>query len=171
MAVIESLFEQKCHCFTMHALHRKVGDLLYNKRYLVVLDDVWTENQGEWDELEPLFRGVVDGSKIIITTRSKRVGLIMKNYPTPPYYLKGLSECACWSLFMHRAFRIGEQEEHPDLLPIGQEIVKKCGGVAARTLGSLMRLKRKKSEWLAVQNSELWDLDGCKSNGILPALK
>ncbi|KAF3435842.1 hypothetical protein FNV43_RR22934 [Rhamnella rubrinervis] len=170
MSVVEYLSKEKCHYSSLGALHWAVRDLLQGKRYLVVLDDVWTENQGDWDKLEPLFRGVTEGSKIVITTRCKRVALMI-NSPASPYYLEGLSEDACSSLFMQRAFQPGEENNHPDLLPIGREIVKKCGGVAlaAKTLGSLLRLKRDIWEWLAVQDSELWNLDECES-GILPAL-
>ncbi|XP_060669639.1 putative disease resistance protein RGA3 [Ziziphus jujuba] len=155
----------------MEGLHSEVWRLLHNKRYLIVLDDVWTDDQENWDKLKPLFGGVVGGSQIIITTRSQRAANMM-NSPTFPYILEGLSEDACWSLLKQRAFRIGEEKKHPDLLPIGREIVKKCGGVplAAKTLESLMLLKRERREWLVVQDSELWNLDKSE-NGILPALK
>lgn len=72
-----------------------------------------------------------------------------------PYYLKSLSDENCWELFKQRAF-----------------IYEKCGGLplAAKTLGSLMRLKRDEREWLSVQESELWNvLKG--ENGILPSLR
>ncbi|KAF3445197.1 hypothetical protein FNV43_RR14891 [Rhamnella rubrinervis] len=171
MAVIESLTGDKCRYLSMDALHTTVQDLLHGKRYLIVLDDVWTENQEEWDKLRPLFRSGVDGSKIIITARSERV-VRMTNSPTYPYHLEGLSQEACWSLFSQFAFQGGEVDKHPNLLPIGREIVKKCGGVAlaAKALGSLMRLRREEREWLAVQNSELWNLGESECN-ILPALR
>lgn len=155
----------------MEELHSEVWNLLDNKRYLIVLDDVWIEDQDEWERLRPLFQGGVNGSKIIITTRSRKVALMM-NSPTSPYYMEVLSEDACWSVFKQRAFQPGEEEKYSDLLPIGRQIVKKCGGVAlaAKTLGSLMRLKRDQMGWLSVQNSELWKLGECE-NGILPALR
>ncbi|KAF3435841.1 hypothetical protein FNV43_RR22933 [Rhamnella rubrinervis] len=170
MTVIDFLSKEKCHYPTVDSVQRAIRDLLHDKRYLIVLDDVWTRNQAEWDKLEPLFKGVVDGSKIIVTTRSRRVSLMI-NSPNSPYYLKGLSMEACWSLFIQRAFQPGEVERYPDLLSIGRQIVKKCGGMALaiKTLGSLMRLKRETREWLAVQNSELWNL-GEYESGILPAI-
>ncbi|PON39777.1 NB-ARC domain, LRR domain containing protein [Parasponia andersonii] len=169
--VVESLIEDKCECSGMDALHSIVWRLLHKKRYLIVLDDVWTEDQNDWDKLKPLFRSGLNGSKILVTTRSVKVALTMDS-PAFPYYLEGLSEDACWSLFLQRTFHRGEEEKHPTLLPIGQEIVRKCGGVAlaAKTLGSLMRFKREAREWLVVRDSELWNLDECES-GILPALR
>ncbi|PON93742.1 NB-ARC domain containing protein [Trema orientale] len=169
--VIESLTNNRCHYSNMDALHSSVRSLLHNKRYLIVLDDIWTEDHDDWDKLRPLFRCGVDGSKILITTRSKRVAFIADS-PTFPHYLEELSEDACWSLFIHRAFQRGEEQKYPTLLPIGEQIIRKCRGVAlaAKTLGSLMRFKRDVREWVFVRDSELWNLDKCVS-GILPALE
>ena len=57
-------------------------------------------------------------------------------------------------------------------MKIGENIVKKCGGLrlAAKSLGNLMATKRGQEIFLAIQNSEIWDLTEGKE-GILPALK
>ncbi|PON93754.1 NB-ARC domain, LRR domain containing protein [Trema orientale] len=172
MGLIQGITKDKCEYSNMNVLHSEIWCLLHNKRYLIVLDDVWTEDQDDWDKLRPIFRGGTDGSKILITTRSAKVALMM-DCPTFPYYLEGLSEDACWSLFKKRAFRPREEESNKSLLPIGLEIVRKCGGVAlaAKTLGSLMRFKREEREWLCVQESDIWHLDEYGSTGILPALR
>ncbi|KAJ4978934.1 hypothetical protein NE237_009714 [Protea cynaroides] len=70
----------------------------------------------------------------------------------PAYHLKGLSEEDCWALFKQRAFGMG-REENANLVVIGKEIVKKCGGVplTAKALGNLMRFKHKETEWLFVR--------------------
>ncbi|KAL5705526.1 hypothetical protein ACHQM5_023821 [Ranunculus cassubicifolius] len=154
----------------MDPLQSRLWDLLNGKRYLLVLDDVWNEDQDEWEELNCLLRGGAMGSKIIVTTRSKKVATIMGT--TATYDLQALSEDDCWGLFKQRAFGHGEEERYPGLLKIGREILKKCGGLplAAKTVGSLMRFKREVREWLFVQESELWNV--CEGeNGILPALR
>ncbi|PON93738.1 NB-ARC domain, LRR domain containing protein [Trema orientale] len=171
VAVIESVTKEKCRILNMDALHSAVWSLLHRKRYLIVLDDVWIEKPEDLDKLKPLFRGGIDGSKILITTRSRKVAFMLES-PSFSCHLNGLSEDACWSLFVQRAFQQGEEELHPALLPIGQQIVRKCGGLplAAKALGSLMRFKREIREWLFVRDSELWNLDECES-GILSALR
>ncbi|PRQ24170.1 putative P-loop containing nucleoside triphosphate hydrolase, leucine-rich repeat domain, L [Rosa chinensis] len=95
----------------------------------------------------------------------------MTDSPNSPFYLKGLEEEDCWALFKQQAFGRGEEEKYPHLLPIGKQIVRKCGGVplAAKSLGSIMRFKRNQQQWLSVQNTELWKLDVCELD-ILPAL-
>lgn len=169
--VIGVLSKDKCHYPTLDALYSEVRDLLQKKRYLIVLDDVWTENSNDWDQLRPLFTAGIDGSKIIVTTRSQKVAL-MTNSPNSIYSLKELPDDACRSLLLQRAFPQGDEEKHPTLLPIGEQIVTKCKGVAlaAKTLGSLLKLKRGIGEWEIVRDSELWNLDESK-NEILPALR
>ncbi|BFG41344.1 hypothetical protein CerSpe_276180 [Prunus speciosa] len=168
--VIESATKEECKFLEIDLLQSQLWHLLHNKRYLIVLDDVWTEEHEDWDELKPLFRGGVDGCKIILTTRSKKVAF-MRDSPISPYYLKGLAEDDCWALFKQRAFRRGEEEKYTNLSLIAKQIVKKCGGVplAVKSLGSLMRFKREEQQWFFMQNSEFWRLDVCQHR-VLPAL-
>ncbi|MBA0579923.1 hypothetical protein Gorai_022166, partial [Gossypium raimondii] len=53
----------------------------------------------------------------------------------------------------------------------GKQIVQKCGGVplAVKTLGSMLQLKHRESDWLSVKESEIWEFSDDES-GILPAL-
>ncbi|XP_034229434.1 disease resistance protein RGA2-like [Prunus dulcis] len=138
--------------------------------YRAFTNDIWTENQDDWDKLRPLFRGDVDGCKIIVTTRNTKTAF-MTDSPNSPFYLKGLAEDDCWALFKQRAFGRTEEEKYPWLLSIGKQMVKKCGGVplAVKSLGSLMRFKREEQQSLFMQNSDLWKLDACQ-NKVLPAL-
>ncbi|OAY72885.1 putative disease resistance protein RGA3 [Ananas comosus] len=86
-----------------------------------------------------------------------------------PHYLKALYEDDCWLLFEKRAFGVGACEKTKKLVAIGKEIVKKCGGIplAAKALGSLMHSKRRESDWSAVRDNDIWNLE---ENEILPAL-
>ncbi|XP_062022988.1 putative disease resistance protein RGA1 isoform X1 [Rosa rugosa] len=168
--IIESVTNDECRFSDIELLQSQLWRLLHNKRYLLVLDDVWTSHHNDWDKLKPLFRGGVDGCKVIVTTRNTKTAL-MTDSPNSPFYLKGLEEEDCWALFKQQAFGRGEEEKYPHLLPIGKQIVRKCGGVplAAKSLGSIMRFKRSQQQWLSVQNTELWKLDVCELD-ILPAL-
>ncbi|GMY17489.1 putative disease resistance protein RGA3 isoform X1 [Fagus crenata] len=169
VSILESGSKSKCDFFGMNVLQFRLEELLFEKRYLLVLDDVWNEDHNEWDNLRISLRSGMEGSKIIVTTRSEKVASIMGT--TYIHQLKGLSGDNCWALFKQRAFGHNE-DHHPNLLAIGKQIVKKCGGVplAAKTLGSVMRFKREEKEWLFVQDSDLWDVSK-GDNGILPALR
>ncbi|RWR72579.1 putative disease resistance protein RGA3 [Cinnamomum micranthum f. kanehirae] len=167
-AIIESDQDQRCDVERMESLQSRLRKTLSGKRYLLVLDDVWNENQEAWLELESLLNVGEKGSKIIATTRSNIVANMMGTLPT--HHLEGLQEEDCWSLFKRRAFPNRDEETYPDLVLIGREIVKRCKGVplVAKVLGGLLHYKRRESEWLSIRNNEIWELE---EDQIMPTLR
>ncbi|TYG87654.1 hypothetical protein ES288_A13G232600v1 [Gossypium darwinii] len=164
--------EVRCDDLTLEALQACLRSLLNDKKFLLVLDDVWNENQAKWVELRNLLRSI-DGlrqSKIIVTTRSLKVASLMSSIC--PYELKGLPFEDCLTLFTKWAFNDGDERHYPNLIRIGEEIVKKCKGVplAVRTLGSLLFQKTDESDWIYIRESEIWRLEQ-HENDILPVLK
>ncbi|CAL5436204.1 unnamed protein product [Camellia sinensis] len=168
-ATIESADGKECEAVDLDSLQRRLRNMLNGKRYLIVLDDVWDEDPDKWDALKYSLACGSKGASVIITTRIEKVASIMGTIS--PHRLSILSEKDCWLLFRQRAFGRGN-EEYPNLVAIGKEIVKKCGGVplAAKALGGLMRFKSQEKEWLHVKESEIWNLPKDK-NSILPALR
>lgn len=159
----------------LDAPERCLSDLLSRKRYLIVLDDVWNEQQERWFELKDIISCGSTGSSVMVTTRQKKVADIMGTLP--PHCLKGLSDDHCWMLLKQRAFRPEEEVEddeevdYLELERIGKQIVRKCVGVplAANALGGILRFKRKAEEWLYVRDSEIWKLSA-EDSLIMPAL-
>ncbi|KAM3691143.1 hypothetical protein ACJW31_09G173200 [Castanea mollissima] len=145
-------------------------ELIKDKKFLLVLDDVWNDDHNKWMELEDLLLGGCNGSKIIVTTRNNSVATIMGT--ASPYNLEGLPKENCMSLFVKLAFKEGEEEQYPNLLNIGREIVKKCKGVplAVRTLAGPLYSKVDEREWISIRDNEVWNLEQ-KEGDILPALK
>ncbi|KAJ8635225.1 hypothetical protein MRB53_009492 [Persea americana] len=79
-----------------------------------------------------------------------------------------------WSLFRQRAFgNPTEEAVHPNLAPIGRDIVKKCRDIplAVTTLGGLLCSERSQRKWEFVRDSEMWNLGDENEDGILPALR
>jgi structure-specific endonuclease subunit SLX1 len=169
-AIVESVTGNRCDLLEMETIHRRIQESIMGKRFLLVLDDVWNDDHEKWEGLKNSVRHGSEGSKILVTTRSEKVALVMGT--TNPYHLEGLSDDDCWSLFEQRAFKCGKPEEGSSMLAIGKEIAKNCRGVplAAKALGSLMGLKRRRSEWLLVKDNEIWSLIE-EENGILPVLR
>ncbi|PON63317.1 NB-ARC domain containing protein, partial [Parasponia andersonii] len=168
-AIIESGTGRSCEALEMDPLQKCLRDMVKGKRFLLVLDDVWNEDQEQWDKLKYVLACGSYGASIVVTTRLKRVASFMGTVPM--HQLSCLSEDDCWSLFKQRAFG-NQTEERPNLVMIGKEIVKKCKGVplAAKPLGGLMCFKNEENEWLSVMHSALWNLP--EDNGsILPALR
>ncbi|XP_043705572.1 putative disease resistance protein RGA3 [Telopea speciosissima] len=150
---------------------RKLQEMLMVKRFLLVLDDVWSDDHEKWDNLIKHLKSGSAGSKIIVTTRSNNVARMM--IPNHTHYLGILSEKECWSLFHQRAFRNGGPQETPNLVEIGGRIVKKCGGVplAVKVVGSLMHYKMEEGEWLSVEQGEFWNLPEDSSRRMMGILK
>ncbi|XP_031249203.1 putative disease resistance protein RGA4 [Pistacia vera] len=168
--IIQSATGQKNIHENIDQLQRILRDILSHEKYLLVLDDVWNEDYGLWVELRNLLIECVSGSKIIVTTRSDRVASIMGTVPT--YKLEGLSLDDCLLVFVKYAFKEGQEKQHPNLMEIGIEIVKKCGGVplAVRALGSLLYSSTSERDWKNLRDSEIWKLDQ-NENNILNALR
>ncbi|XLU18409.1 hypothetical protein S245_054475 [Arachis hypogaea] len=143
---------------------------LTGQKFLLVLDDVWSEDRAKWVELRSLIRIGGDGSKIVVTTRSHSIASMMGTVPS--HDLECLSLEDSLSLFVKWAFKEGEEEKHPNLVTIGKEIVRKCRGVplAIRTLASLLFSKYDINVWESLRDDEIWNLPQ-KKDDILPALK
>ncbi|KAK8473444.1 hypothetical protein PHAVU_001G134500 [Phaseolus vulgaris] len=161
--------QQNLNMLDLEQLQNQLKNKLSSQNFLLVLDDVWNEDRVKWVELRNLIQSAA-GSKILVTTRSHSIASMMGTVTS--HILEGLSEEDSLSLFVKWAFKEGEEENHPHLVNIGREIVKKCRGVplAVRTLGSLLFSKFEASEWEYVSENEIWNLPQ-KKDDILPALK
>ncbi|MED6123672.1 hypothetical protein PIB30_051371 [Stylosanthes scabra] len=151
-------------------LQKHLRDVLADKKFLLVMDDVWNKDCVKWEELRNLLQVGAQGSKVLVTTRNRLIGSMMSNGSF--YSLDGLSHQDSLSLFLKWAFRQGDEKKHPPLMEIGADIVRKCGGLplALRTLGSSLFLKFEVKEWEFVRDSEIWNLEQ-KESDVLPALK
>ncbi|XP_022718614.1 putative disease resistance protein RGA1 [Durio zibethinus] len=119
---------------------------------------VWNEDYRKWQELKQLLMGGTGGSKIVVTTRSNQVAKITGTIP--PHRLEALPYDKSFSLFLQSAFKRGEEKQHPNLVKIGEEIVKKSKGVplVVKALGSLLFTKTSEHDWKLVKDSEMWEL-------------
>ncbi|KAK8355940.1 hypothetical protein V6Z11_A05G324100 [Gossypium hirsutum] len=166
------LEEIKCSCDgnqNLNQLQLKLKEQLSGKKYLIILDDVWNKNYFHWKDLASPCTSGAKNSKIILTTRDENVVAIIRSVPT--YHLDVLSDDDCWKLFAKHAFDGSSPTKHPDLMAIGEAIVKRCGGIplAAKALGGLLRCKSDAYEWNKILHSNFWDIPNDATN-ILPAL-
>ncbi|KAM1224300.1 hypothetical protein ACFX2G_044179 [Malus domestica] len=140
------------------------------KKFLLVLDDVWTEDERKWEKLKlPLIRSGAHGSRLLVTTRKQKVAVMM-GAPTHTIYMERLSDQNCLSIFNRMAFY--NRDKDGVLEAIGKEIAKKCKGLplAAKTMGSLMRYKQTRKEWQKVLNSKIWELEEVEQQVFKPLL-
>ncbi|RVW26060.1 putative disease resistance protein RGA3 [Vitis vinifera] len=141
-SVLDSATGKNFDLMDLDILQSKLRDILKGKRYLLVLDDVWTEKKSDWDRLRLPLRAGATGND------------------------------DCWSLFKQIAFENRNADAHPELVRIGEEILKKCRGLplAVKTIGGLLYLETDEYEWEMILKSDLWDFEE-DENGILPALR
>ncbi|KAB1220775.1 putative disease resistance RPP13-like protein 1 [Morella rubra] len=82
-AVLESVSDsEKCDGKALDWLQVKLKEKLRGKKYLVILDDVWTEDYEEWKKLHAPHDAGAPGSRILITTRSEQVSSMMSKLPS-----------------------------------------------------------------------------------------
>ncbi|KAL9249489.1 putative disease resistance protein RGA4, partial [Drosera capensis] len=158
--IIQKILKSSPDNQDLDQLQSKLREVVCDKKYLLVLDDVWNESREEWLKLRRLLVGCDKGSRILVTTRSHIVADIMTD-GIPRYDLKGLSAEKSWSLFEKLAFKHGQEQQSPSLVKIGKEIVEKCGNVplAVRALASYL-YGREEEAWLAVKDKELGGIGG-----------
>ncbi|XP_030941489.1 disease resistance protein RGA2-like [Quercus lobata] len=168
--IIASATDEKPENLEMDQLQNKLRKNLNQKKYLLVLDDVWNEDNGSWCDLKRLLIGGAKGSKVVVTTRTKLVAEITSTIS--PYVLKGLSKSQSWLLLKQMAFKKVQETIDPNLEAIGKEILENCRGVplAIKTIGRVLYFKNTKDEWSYIKNNELTNVTQSK-NGILPVLK
>ncbi|XP_078148642.1 putative disease resistance RPP13-like protein 3 [Carex rostrata] len=142
-------------------LLEKVNTLLKEKKYLIVLDDVWTEHV--FTKLETGLVDVGNGSRVLMTTRKLNVA----NYADSRgvYHLRLLSEEEGWVLFLKKAFRSSDPSpECPEeLKDLARKLVKRCNGLplAVIVLGGLLSSKPcTQREWSGVLERLDWHTVG-----------
>ncbi|KAL3509611.1 hypothetical protein ACH5RR_029012 [Cinchona calisaya] len=158
--------------YTKDNMLDRICQLLSNKTYLIVLDDVWSIDDGWWERIStglPKTEGT--NNCIIITSRIKKVVKRMGVLETRVHQPKFLDDNESWALFCKVAHMSTDGEETPKLVEEGKKIVKKCGGLplAIKTIGGLLSLVEKTDfEWKRISKNfheKLTTLEGNGSEG------
>ncbi|XP_038900215.1 putative disease resistance protein RGA3 isoform X2 [Benincasa hispida] len=161
--IIESATEKKAEVEGLEALKKKLQKVIEGNKYLLVMDDVWSENKNEWENLKSLLMVGARGSKILITKRDSH-----KVVPDIEIVsLKDLPEDHSWRLFKQVAFKESELESiDPNLVRLGKEISKKCGGIplVISHIGSLLYGTTSTEAWMLIKDNELLNVTQEQNN-------
>ncbi|KAM0928667.1 hypothetical protein ACQ4PT_002620 [Festuca glaucescens] len=142
----------------------KLRELLNDKRYLIVIDDVWSTQA--WNAIKCAFPENNCTSRIIATTRIIDVGKsCCQSLEDRMYAMEALSDLHSRRLFFKRIF---SSDDHcPDMLnEVSSEILKKCGGLplAIISISSLLANRPAvKEEWEKVTRSIGYALENRQS--------
>ncbi|XP_042033550.1 putative late blight resistance protein homolog R1A-10 isoform X2 [Salvia splendens] len=115
-------------------LGQKLYQLLFGRKYLVIMDDMWSIEV--WEKIKFLFPDNHNGSRIIVTTRLS--DLSSKLNETCIIDMKFLDEASSWDLFCKTVF--GKESCPIELEKIGKHVVANCKGLplSIATIGGLL---------------------------------
>ncbi|XP_019190007.1 PREDICTED: putative disease resistance RPP13-like protein 1 [Ipomoea nil] len=158
-AIVESTTKSSTDLSQLHVLLEKIQSILSGKRFLLVMDDVWTEQSAKWEPLKNSLKDGLPGSRILVTSRSERVARMMGSAYL--HQLDLISDEEAWLLLSRKAFFERREEDCEKLKDIGQKIAQKCKGLplAAKVMGSLLRFKDTRDDWQNVLDNKIWELD------------
>ncbi|KAK8330038.1 hypothetical protein V6Z12_A11G367000 [Gossypium hirsutum] len=150
----------------LNLLQVKLKEKLSGKRFLLVLDDIWNENNSAWPILRSPFGA---GTSIIVTTRLQIVSSIVD--PLKAFHLDKLSNDDCLTIFTQHALKARNFDGHLQFKEIGEKIVRRCNGLplAAKAIGSLLRTVKDFAGWERIYESEIWK--SSEQCDIIPALR
>lgn len=140
----------------------KIRQVLIEKRYLIVLDDVWASEALK--EIISVLPKNSYGSKVLLTTRDTNVANTCNEQP---HHLKFLSDDECWQLLQKKISR----KCPPESEPLGKDIAKRCNGLPLTVVlisGILNRTGRTRNDYERVLQSLsegfiLKELEICKN--------
>ncbi|XP_058114481.1 putative disease resistance protein At1g50180 [Magnolia sinica] len=149
-----TLSEEELKKMNVFQLRHKISLYLQEKRYLMVLDDIWTVEA--WDDLKDAFPDMNNGSRVMLTTRNKDVAL-HADAQIQPHELRFLNKEESRVLFCKKTFTGRDGGCPQDLEQLAKMIIEECHGLplAIVVIGGL--LSRKEAwEWDKVYKSISW---------------
>ncbi|KAF8687775.1 hypothetical protein HU200_042711 [Digitaria exilis] len=164
--ILESLTDSNYRTVTeFDILQNALREKMEGKKFLIVLDDVWYdedktkwENELLWNRVLSSLNTGLEGSKVLVTTRADKACSILQAR-TPPLRLRGLNIDDYWLLFRNYAFGEKYPGQFPELQEIGVQICQRLNGLplAAKIIGRLLNADLDVSHWKKVLDSDISD--------------
>lgn len=165
--------EKDDHGSDINVLLGRIQAALLNKKYLIVMDDVWGIKDGWWKRIHERLGKTEKQSCVIVTSRNEDVVKEMKVEEEQIHRPKLLTEEEGWALFCKVAFWTSKGKcENTELEHVGKDILKKCGGLplAIKTIGGLLSKSQSRSAWQEVcENLPQILANECKGHDSLMA--
>ncbi|XP_035547447.1 probable disease resistance RPP8-like protein 4 [Juglans regia] len=99
---------------------------LKEKKCLLVLDNISTKEA--WNSVQAEFSKKEDGSKILLTTRDRKVASHASQNPTA-HHLRLRTKEESWQLFIHKVQFPPDLPSEVEALPTAKKLVEICGGL------------------------------------------
>ncbi|CAD6254751.1 unnamed protein product [Miscanthus lutarioriparius] len=156
--LFDAISNERSDGLSLRYMANKISDELTNKRFLLVLDDVWTQERIKWAEFMVHLKNGSPGSRILLTTRSRNVAEAVES--TTLIDLPLLSKDYSWQVFQ-QSFGNAVKDLGSEFQEVGKDTVNKCGGVplAIKVLAGILRDKKRVEQWHAIKDNNLLDVD------------
>ncbi|CDP17511.1 unnamed protein product [Coffea canephora] len=158
--ILESLTGEEVKGDRREVIVQKIQNELKEKRYFLVLDDVWNDQELLLTDLFSTLAGLnaKKGSWCLVTTRLQGVANILFRHPQINFTRHELGKLCnddCWSI-MKKWANVGE--EVPE--DIKEQVLRRCDGLplAARLIGGLLSRKREEN-WQSILEESLLNGD------------
>ncbi|TVU19672.1 hypothetical protein EJB05_35835, partial [Eragrostis curvula] len=141
---------------SLQMVHQCLDNLLPGNSILIILDDIWVEDDSELEKLKTMLHVNKKGSMVdvIVTTRSESIA---KRICTgDAHKLQPLEDDLCWDI-IKKYSGFEDKSNKGNLELVGLDIARKCGGVplAAQAIGYVLNSKDIHG-WREVNNSDIW---------------
>nr|XP_027102468.1 putative disease resistance protein RGA3 [Coffea arabica] len=162
-SLIKGLTDREIEGDSREDIVQKIQDELKEKRYFLVLDDVWNDKEVLLNDFFSTLAGLnaKKGSWCLVTSRLQEVATILSRHPQIKFTrheLRKLCDNDCWSI-MKKWANVGE-EVPKELEDMRRQVLRRCDGLplAAKLIGGLLSKKRKE-EWLSILDESLLNGD------------
>lgn len=156
--IISQLSKGDSHVAEKQMMRIHLSELLAaaSKKIMIVLDDLWEENESKLEEMKGMLR-VGEGGKVVVIITTRDEAIANKICTIQPHKLSPLADEMCWDIVKQKS-DFKDRNDKELLEPIGRDIAMKCGGVAlaAQALGYLLK-PLTFGEWESVKNSDIWN--------------
>ncbi|KAH6781317.1 hypothetical protein C2S51_006610 [Perilla frutescens var. frutescens] len=142
-------------------LGEKLYRVLLGRRYLIVLDDIWSVEA--WEKIKFFFPENNNRSRIVVTTRELE---LVDYFGFSAVAVDFLDKKHSWELFCEKTFA-QQGCPHPELENVGKNIVKKCKGLplTISVIGGLLGKSSKTREyWEKIAEDKSLILDSGEGN-------
>ncbi|CDP17516.1 unnamed protein product [Coffea canephora] len=167
--ILESSTRKKAEVDSREVIVEGIETELKEKRYLLVLDDLWNHQEGLLNDFFTTLEALKPkkGSWCLVTSRLQEVAIVLSRHRRINFTrhdLRKLYDDDCWSIVKNWA-NVGE--EVPE--DIREQVLRRCDGLplAATLIGGLFSQKRKE-DWPSILEEslltgdqvELWMAEG-----------
>ncbi|KAH9665305.1 hypothetical protein KPL70_020294 [Citrus sinensis] len=144
---------------------RYIRKSIARNRFILVIDDVWIEDNSTWESLLQTLQEGRPGSKILVTTDDQSIADKIGSTEN----IRRASDEASWSLFESAAFFNRSQEVREHLEHIGRKIVQQCHDLPLliKIVGRTLHFKTEK-EWQSILDSKMWQVQYIERHHFVP---